>query len=154
LVTSVQQNIESRQFIFKPLSIQQRLPLFICILLTTIIVLFSWFSYLGVKDAGMANGSERVTTLVEKLSLMFKGSVDHFAASTAQVAQKPAIKEYLISGSKKSHLKALAIFREFLKKDTTNKLIELLNEQKHVILSIGNHRLPVRSDTLWTKAVC
>jgi signal transduction histidine kinase len=153
LATSVQQNIESRQFIFKPLSIQQRLPLFICILLTTIIVLFSWFSYLGVKDAGMANGSERVTTLVEKLSVMFKGSVDHFAASTAQIAQKPAIKEYLISGSKKSHLKALAIFREFLKKDTTNKLIELLNEQKHVVLSIGNHRLPVRSDTLWTKAV-
>jgi signal transduction histidine kinase len=153
LVTSVQQNIESRQFIFKPLSIQQRLPLFICILLTTIIVLFSWFSYLGVKDAGMANGSERVTTLVDKLSVMFKGSVDHFAASTAQVAQKPAIKEYLISGSKKSHLKALTIFREFLKKDTTNKLIELLNEQKHVVLSIGNHRLPVRSDTLWTKAV-
>lgn len=153
IVTPVQQNIESKQFVFRPLSIQQRLPLFICILLTTIIILFSWFSYLGVKDAGMANGKERVTTLVDKLSIMFKGSIDRFADSTAQIAHKPPIKEYLISGSNKDRLKALAVFGDFLKKDTTNKLIELLNEQKQEVLSLGDHRLPLRPGILWTNAV-
>jgi len=151
-VPAAQKN-ERRQFIFKPLSLQQRLPFFICILLTVIILIFSWLSYLGVKDAGMATGSERVTTLVDKLSTMFKGSVDQFATSTAKIANEPATKEFLTSGGEDARLKALSAFNEFLKKDTTNKAVELLNGQKQLVLRTGDDRLPVKPGILETKGV-
>ncbi len=133
-ISAAQKN-ERRNFVFKPVSIQQRVPLFICILLTTIILAFTWFSYLGVRDAAMATGSERVATLADKLSVMFKGSIDQFTTATATIAKEPSVKEYLNSEKKETRLKALTVFKDFLKKDTTNKEVELLNDQMEVSFS-------------------
>ncbi|MBS1501719.1 MAG: hypothetical protein JST32_06640, partial [Bacteroidetes bacterium] len=74
--TSVQRR--RKAFLFGHLSIQQRLPLFICILLLIVIAAFSWVSYIEVKNASMATATERVTTLADKLTVMFKGSVDQY----------------------------------------------------------------------------
>lgn len=154
---SVNSNIITAQkngrwhFVFRPISIQYRLPLFICILLTAVILVFSWFSYLGVKDAAMETGSQRVTTLVDKLSIMFKGSVDQFTASTAAVAQQPFVKDYLDNRKQESRLKTLAAFRDFVKNDTTIKGVELLNSQREVVLRIGDTRLPTKPGILYTK---
>lgn len=151
-IVAAQKN-ERRHFIFKPVSIQQRVPLFICILLTTIILVFTWFSYLGVRDAAMATGNERVATLADKLSVMFKGSIDQFTNSTATIAREPSVKEYLDSEKKETRLKTLAVFQDFLKKDTTNKEVELLNDQKEVVLRTGDTRLPIKPGILYTKAI-
>src|SRR3569833_899557 len=151
-ITAAQKN-EQRHFIFRPISIQYRLPLFICILLTIVIVVFSWFSYLGVKDAGMATGTERVTTLVDKLSVIFKGSVDQFAAATAKVALDPEVKGYLKYGRNKTQSKTPATFTDFLKKDTTKKEVELLNIRKEVVLRTRGTRLPSKPGILYTDDV-
>lgn len=144
---------EQRYFFFRPISIQYRLPLFICILLTTVVLVFSWFSYLGVKDAAMATGTERLTTLVDKLSVIFKGSVDQFAAATAKVSLDSTVKEYLNSPRSETRLKTLVLFRDFLKKDTTNKGIELLNDKRESVLRAGGTRFPVKPGILYTDAV-
>ena len=138
---------------FRPISIQYRLPLFICILLTTIIVVFSWFSYLGVKDAAMATGNERVTTLVEKLSVIFKNSIDQVTKPTLAAAGDPAVKEYLGSAKNDVRLKVLTVLRELMKKDTNNKQVDVLNDRKEIVLRTGDARMPTKSEILWIKAV-
>ena len=91
--------IKSRNTLtFGHLSIQQRLPLFIFILLLTVVLAFSWISYISVKNASMAIGAERVTTLADKLSLMFKGSVDQFAGSMRAIAAQKPVKDILVRG--------------------------------------------------------
>jgi len=135
---------------FKHLSIQQRLPLFICILLLTIIFAFGWVSYISVRNASVAIGAERVTTLADKLSLMFKESVHQFSASANTVATKKSVKEYLRYPNKADSLNTLQIFQKFLKTDTLNRMVQLLNANKNIVLSApGNGmRLHVNIDSL------
>lgn len=151
-ITAVQQHRQP-YLVFRPISIQYRLPLFICILLTLVIFAFSWFSYLSVKDAAMATGTERVTTLVDKLSVIFKGSVDQFAAATAKIALTPEVKAYLNNNQNETRLKALAVFTDALKKDTTTKEVELLDAQKGIILRTNGIGLPAKPGILYTDAV-
>lgn len=136
------QKSKKRQFLFHSLTIEQRLPLFICVLLTLIVLVFSCLSYLGVKNAAMASGKERATTLADKLSDMFKGSVDKFEAATNALAIEPAVKTYLASNRRNNSSQVDSLFRDFLKKDTTNKAIELINEKKQFVMIVGDKNLP------------
>jgi len=137
---------------FKQLSIQQRLPLFICMLLLTVIVVFSWISYISVEKASMDMGSERVTTLADKLSVMFKQSLDQLSTSVSAIASDNSVKTYLKSPDNADRTKLLDTFRKLLKKDTVNKLVQLFNGQKQVLSSGENGlRLNISVDSLKTR---
>jgi hypothetical protein len=60
-----------RRITFHGLSLQQRLPLLICILLCSMILTFSFASYYGVKSAALDMGKNRLRTLTDQLATMF-----------------------------------------------------------------------------------
>lgn len=127
-------------------SIQQRLPFFIFILLVTVVGAFSWISYIGVKNAGMAVGGERVTTLVDKLSVMFKGSVDQFNAKNELIGNEKSIKEYLVSANSDARSQALDVLGKFSKTDTLCKSLQLLNPQKQEVLNYSSAGLHLQGN--------
>lgn len=122
---------------FGRLSIQQRLPLFICLLLLAVVGAFGTISYISVKNASMAVGTERVTTLADKLSDMFRISFNNLAGNLRHLAADSNVRAFLTKGDDKDKRAALSAFQKILEKDTTNKLIQLLDADKHVTLSAG-----------------
>jgi len=139
--TSLKKRI--RRFSLRGLSIQQRLPLLICVLLLLIIVTFSWTSYIGVKRAALKIGSDRLHTLTGELSSMFGQSAQTIIAATQATARNGSIKKYLQSEGKDSISGSLEILQK-LRLDSTWVLSELLNRNKVPILRSG------RTDTATT----
>jgi len=76
------------------LSIRQQLPLLICLLLIVVITLFGSISYLGVRRASMAIGEQRLQSLTEELSSLFKQNGHTLAASTQTLARQDDIVNY------------------------------------------------------------
>ena len=74
------------------LSIQQRLPLLICILLLSMMITFSLISYQGVKKAALKSGRERLLSLTSQLSTMFSQSMQNFVTVTRTTANQPSVK--------------------------------------------------------------
>lgn len=140
------QAYKRKPFIFNRLPIQQRLPLFILLLLLIVVGAFSSVSYLEVKKNALANGTERVTTLADKLSSIFQKSIDHFAESVKTVALDKSIISYLNSKNPKDSLRALNFLNNSGKKDTANKLIQLLNVQKQLVLSWSSGNIAFNPD--------
>ncbi len=56
---------------FSGLSIQQRLPLLICVLLLSVVLAFGWLSEIGVRKAAMEMGKERLGELTRQLGSLF-----------------------------------------------------------------------------------
>src|ERR1700749_2871066 len=59
-------------FSFRNLSIRQQLPLLICLLLISLIVVFGAISYLGIRSATLGIGQERLRSLTEQLTSLFQ----------------------------------------------------------------------------------
>jgi two-component system, NarL family, sensor histidine kinase UhpB len=114
---------------FPRLSIRQRLPLLICVLLLTIIFIFGFTSYIGVKKAALKIGNDRLQSLSEQLSTIFGGTANIAISSTYAVANKPAIKRFLVSDGKDSAAEALKLL-EALRTDTLYEQVELRNSDK------------------------
>jgi signal transduction histidine kinase len=126
---------ETNRFSFRGLSIQQRLPLLICILLLCIIVTFSLMSYVGVKRAALAMGRERLMSLTEQLSTLFGKSAQGFITATHVAATQESIRETLSSGTVESKANAFQTL-EKLRLDSSSVLVELLDSnRKQVLLS-------------------
>ena len=131
------------------LSIQQRLPLLICILLLCIIITFSWASYLGVKNASLRMGKERLNSLTRQLSSMFGQSAPAVVATTRSVAAKDPVKKYLLSGEKEADTAVLNTLQR-LRLDSSWVLVELLNADHQVILnsSLNNFEIKINRDSV------
>ena len=94
-------------------------------------------------------GSERVTTLADKLSVMFKQSLDQLSSSVSAIASDNSVKTYLKSPNNTDRARLLDTFQKFLKKDTVNKLVQLFNGQKQVLSSGENGlRLNISVDSM------
>jgi signal transduction histidine kinase len=133
-------------FTFKNMSIQQRLPLFICILLLTVVTAFSWISYVSVRKTALDMGAERVSTLADKLSAMFKGSVDGFAAKMQAVASQKSVIDLLESEEPDTHGQVSDLFNNFRKNDTLTRVITLLDTQKRTLIRLGDEQLNLKVD--------
>jgi signal transduction histidine kinase len=66
-------NNRPKLFAFGRLPIQRRLPVFICILLLAIVFIFSWLSYLGVRNASMAMANELPVASYRKTADLYLG---------------------------------------------------------------------------------
>ena len=118
------------------LSIQQRLPLLICILLLCVIVAFSWISYISVKKASREISSERLNTLTEQLSSILSQSAQTLVNSTRAAANQPVIKNYMLPEDKSPDTAVLRSL-EKLRPDSTWPLTILTNAKKEIVLQSG-----------------
>src|SRR5438045_3292357 len=98
--------------LFSRLSIRQRLPLLICVLLLSVILVFGLISYIGVKKAALKTGQDRVQALSDQLSTMLSANARNFISTTHAIADKPAIKKYLLSNGKDSAEEVLKLLQE------------------------------------------
>ncbi len=80
---------------FSWLSIQQRLPLLICILLLSVGLVFGWLAEIGVRKAAMEMGTERLGELTRQLGTLFGQSA--LASITATRVAADAAKVYLVT---------------------------------------------------------
>lgn len=117
----------------KGLSLQQRIPLLICILLLIIMVTFTLISYQGVKSAALKSGRERLLSLTSQFSTMFSQSMQAFAVSTRVAANHRSIKKFLNSnGTEQKDSAFLAL--QNVRQDTSSVLIDLLDKNYQPLL--------------------
>jgi signal transduction histidine kinase len=131
------------RFPFRGLSIQQRLPLLICVLLLCVIVTFSWTSYLGVKKAALKVGQDRLRSLTEQLGSIFGQSSQNFLTVTRASAGQDSIRRFLQSGGKESRVESLAAMGK-LHTDSTSLLVELLDVNKVQVLRSGKPGIAIK----------
>lgn len=82
-------------FSLRGLSIRQQLPLLICLLLLTLILLFGTISYIGIRRAVQGIGQERLRSLTGELAALFQKSARTVSAATQAVANKQEVVHYL-----------------------------------------------------------
>jgi signal transduction histidine kinase len=128
----------------KGLSIQQRLPLLICVLLLSMIVIFCAISYQGVKVTAIRAGKERLQALTSQLSALFAQSVQTNGAQTRTAVNQPAVRAYL-QGKLSLRDSASAVF-EKMRQDTTTAWVVLLNSRNETVLTSSKDS--VRAATL------
>ena len=124
---------QPRFFLFRGMSIQQRLPLLICLLLLSVTLTFGLASYYRVKNAALEVGKKRLRSVTDQVSSMFSQSIKISTATTHAAMQKDSIRDYLQTGDPKFKPGALAILQK-LRKDSTWTFIELLNAEGKSIL--------------------
>ena len=127
----------NKRMTFRDLSIQQRLPLLICILLCSVIVTFGFASYYGVKKATLEMGTKRLHTLTDQLSAMLTASSTKLYTISLAVARQDTIKKNVQSRGTELRTEALEILNN-LRKDSSWVLLELLDSNKSPVLWTGN----------------
>ncbi|MDP4261015.1 MAG: sensor histidine kinase [Bacteroidota bacterium] len=139
-----------RRSLFRGLSIQQRLPLLICVLLLSIMITFSWISYIGVKKAALNTGKERLRTLTDQLSSMFSQSYQTIMVATHVAAGQESIKKSLEGGGPEFQTDAMQVLQK-LRLDSTWVLTELLNANRQPVLHSAKDSIQfsARFDSLW-----
>lgn len=119
------------------LSIQQRLPILVCLLLCSVILTFSFISYYGVKKAAINIGETRIRAVTDQLGTMFVKSSHSLNTSLSRLANNDTIKTFLFSeGTQKIRDTELILRR--IQKDSTWVLVELLNAKRNPIFQSGH----------------
>ncbi|MEI9959531.1 MAG: ATP-binding protein [Ferruginibacter sp.] len=126
-----------KRLTFRGLSIQQRLPLLICVLLSAVILAFSFVSYYGVKKASIEIAKNRLHALTGELGSMFSKSSATLNGITSATARHDSIKKCILSGGTEFSNEAKAILNK-LKRDSTWVLIDLLDAHRVPVLRSGD----------------
>ncbi|MCG2615525.1 sensor histidine kinase [Terrimonas sp. NA20] len=117
------------------LSLQQRLPLLICILLLCIILVFSISSYITVRRSYLQAGRERLSSLSMQLSSLFGQTFQNFLQTARQAANQEELRAYLITG-KAGYREAAIRKLEALRTDSANISATLYDTHKRPVLHI------------------
>jgi len=126
-------------FSFRNLSLRQQLPLLICLLLLTLILLFGAISYIGIRRATLDIGKERLRTLTHQLSSMFQQNARTLTAATQATANREEIIRYLVTDASKQPAAAqasLAVMQKVLA-DSVTVRVELRDTHGRVLLYTG-----------------
>jgi signal transduction histidine kinase len=132
----------ANRFLLPRLSIKQKLPLLICVLLLSVIVIFGYTSYIGIKNAGLSAGKERLNSLTTQLSGLLQQSSGFLVPNARSAANKLPIKKYLQSNGKDSVYEAKQALNN-AREDTLIPLVELFNVNHEKILSSDNPRISI-----------
>lgn len=132
-----QLNLLFRKITFSGLSIQQRLPLLICVLLCSIVLTFSFASYYAVKKGALDTGKQRVRLLTNNFASMLAQSYQSLTTAMLGVVKQNSIKTHLLSGGFKEASETHTLLNK-LKRDTSWVLIELLDSTKKPVLQLGD----------------
>jgi signal transduction histidine kinase len=126
------------------LTIQQRLPLLICVLLLGVMITFSWISYLEVKQAAIRTGTERLLSLSGQLSSMFSQSMGANLSATRTIARHESVRNCLLSQDSACNNINEAIQK--IKQDTTTVLLDILDNKHHPVFRHGKDSIQARVD--------
>ena len=129
-----------KRFSLRGLSLQQRLPFFICVLLLSVIITFGWISYISVKNQTLKTNSERLLSLSDQLSSMLAQSAQSTLTISRTAAAQESIKESLQTGKPESNIEALEVLKK-LRLDSTWVMAELLNASRQPVLRSGKDSL-------------
>ena len=123
-------------------SIQQRLPLLICILLLGVMITFGLISYFSVRKSALETGRERLQSLSEQLSAMLSQSAQSVVAANKNTANDPEVKNYLnlLSEAPDSATDALSN----LLHDSSTVMIELLDKDFRPLLRVAKNNMDQR----------
>lgn len=114
---------------FGRLSIQQRLPLLICVLLLAVIVSYGFANYYSLRKATLSLAAERLSSLTSQISTSFSQSEDFLVkTSNATATQKPVI-DYINSGGKQ------------FEKETREALDKLYRDSTWVFIGLADTNL-------------
>jgi len=145
------ENPQKQVIPLKGISLQQRLPLLMCILLFIVMVAFTMTSYYGIRKASFEMGKKRLQSLTAEISNMLAQSSNGLNAITKHVTEHDTIKKFVQSGGNELRPEASKIVRGLLR-DSTWTLVKLFNSDKLPLLAIGDSiaskRLP--ADTIFS----
>lgn len=147
-MTALKSKTGTRRLPLRGLSIQQRLPLLICILLLCVVITFSLASYLGVKRATVKIGQDRLNSLTGQLGSMFGQSMQNYLVSIFVAAKQDTIKKFLRSDGKELHEETLGILRK-LHRDSLSPSAALYDANKSEILRSGNAGIEIKVHPDW-----
>ena len=108
------------RFSFRNLSIRLQLPLLICLLLLSLILLFGAISYYGIRSATLGIGQERLRSLTGQLTSMFQQN----AKTMLNVTQASA-NQVNVSGVN-------AVFQKIMQ-DTLTARVELVDTSGNIV---------------------
>ena len=106
-----------KRILFRGLSIQRRLPLFIGVLLLSVVITFGCISYFSVKNEALKTGKERLRSLSDQLSTMLAQSAQQSLTASRTAAKQESIIKSLQTGEPEYKIEALEVLRK-LRSDT------------------------------------
>jgi signal transduction histidine kinase len=125
------------RFSLSRLSIKQRLPVLIGVLLLGVIIATTWAAYEGVKRSALDVGKARLESLTQQLASMFQQSAAGMATKTLATASDPAIQAYLKSPSSGSRAAVDSILQPFLPaQDPSCLRVELWDSNRSLVLAL------------------
>jgi signal transduction histidine kinase len=110
------------RFSFRNLSIRQQLPLLICLLLLSLILLFGAVSYYGIRSATLGIGQERLRSLTGQLTSMFQQN----ARTMLNITQTSA-NQVEVSGANEVIQKIM--------QDTLTARVELVDTSGNIVMA-------------------
>ena len=95
-------------------------------------ILFSWISYQGVKNAAINTGKERLVSLTSQLGSMFSQSMSTLSSTTRTRANHASLKHFLADTSyyRDSAMHVL----DGIRQDSTSVLVDLYNAKDQLVL--------------------
>ena len=133
----------TNRFSISVISIKHRLPLLIGALVLGIILASTGASYMGVKEASLDVGRERLQNLTKQLANLFQQSNNLLLTKTATAANAPAIKAFLQSPSTATRSGASVSLQQLETPEDKNSLqIELWNTNRSFVLSVPEDASP------------
>jgi len=127
------------------LSIHKRLPLLICTLLLSAIVIYGFANYYSLKKASLLIGRERLSSLTGQFSSMFGTSAQSIIKIVETTAAQKEITQYLETGGNAYQKEALNALDK-LHRDSSYVSIELLNTELVPILKSDKSSIEIKEN--------
>jgi signal transduction histidine kinase len=134
-----------RSSFFRGLSIQQRLPLLICILLLSTVIAVGVAAYIGVKQSSFRISGDRLRMIDSQLSSLFGQSSMSAMLSTKMIANEEPVKNYLLfPGTVPDSIAKISLRK--LQTDTQSLYVELLDKNLQRVLRAGRRDIETGID--------
>ena len=118
------------------LSLRQRIPLLICLLLCSVVAIFSLMSYISVRSLEMNAGKQRLINLASQASGMIEESLRDIVMDTEEAITEHTVLAYLKSGTAESKSATLHLLQQ-IGGDGSSVYAELMDNNFNILLSAG-----------------
>jgi signal transduction histidine kinase len=119
------------------ISIEYKLPLFISVLLVTVIVLSSWAAYREVRKGAFTAAQKRLQGVADQLASMWRTQAGQIGALVAKAAANDTLRRFLESPTPQNRLDALAAMRHMGPVVEQVIGVELWSPQRERLLMTG-----------------
>ncbi len=129
-------NSRKKIFSLQELSLRQQIPLLVCLLLCSVIVIFGFLAYMSVKSIEIKAGKLRLASLAAQAGNMIEESLKDIIIHTEEAVPEDAIRTYLKSGADESKNTILNVLQR-IGGDGSSVCAELRDSSFRVLLSAG-----------------